>query len=71
MKENTGDRDGTPDRQQPARKVRLPGFIVAEDIGLGDAVKRAVSYLGVRPCGACQKRAATLNRRIVLTSRRS
>jgi hypothetical protein len=55
-------------QQQPYR-VRLPGFIVAEDIGLGDAVKRATSYIGVRPCGGCQKRAEALNRRFVFTNR--
>jgi hypothetical protein len=35
-------------------KVRLPGFVRDEEIGLGDAVKRASYALGVRPCGGCE-----------------
>jgi hypothetical protein len=58
----------TPD--QPSR-VRLPGFIRDEDIGLGDAIKRVTRAVGIRPCGGCERRAAALNRRVVLTGRRS
>ena len=42
-------------------KVRLPGF-VKEDIGLGDVVKAITWAVGIKPCGPCDKRAATLNR---------
>ncbi len=42
--------------------ARLPGFVVEEDIGLGDAIKRAVSYFGVRSCGGCERRRVALNR---------
>ena len=55
---------------QPAR-VRLPGFINDEDLGLGDAIKRVTRAVGIRPCGGCERRAAVLNRRWVLTGRRS
>ena len=48
-------------------RVRLPGFIANEEIGLGDVIKRATSYVGVRPCVGCEGRAATLNRRVVFT----
>ncbi|MGH8906519.1 MAG: hypothetical protein ACRD0K_08380 [Egibacteraceae bacterium] len=53
-------------RRTPYR-VRLPGFVKDEEVGLGDVVKRATSAVGVRPCGGCARRAAALNRRIVFT----
>jgi hypothetical protein len=53
---------------QPFR-VGLPGFISDEEIGLGDVVKRATSYLGIKPCGGCERRAAALNDRVVFTRR--
>ena len=52
------------DEPQPYR-VRLPGFTSDEEIGLGDVVKRTVSYLGIKPCGGCDRRAAALNRWVV------
>jgi hypothetical protein len=48
-------------------RVRLPGFIKAEEIGLGDAVKRATYAFGVKPCSSCEQRAAALNRWMVFT----
>jgi hypothetical protein len=51
----------------PRHRVRLPGFVTAEEIGLGDVIKRATSYLGLRPCGGCKQRAAALNRWMVFT----
>lgn len=46
---------------QPLR-VRLPGFILEEDIGLGDAIKRITYAVGIKKCGGCERRAALLNR---------
>ncbi len=43
-------------------RVRLPGFIIEEEIGLGDVVKRITYAMGIKPCGGCEKRAAALNR---------
>lgn len=60
----------TESGQQPHR-VRLPGFISDEEIGLGDVIKRATSAVGIRPCDDCAKRAARLNRWLVFTSRRT
>lgn len=60
-KRKTGDR--------PAFRVRLPGFVTDEDVGLGDVIKRGTSNLGIRPCGGCQRRAAALNRLVVFTGR--
>jgi hypothetical protein len=50
-------------------QVRLPGFITDEEIGLGDVIKRATSYLGIQPCGGCERRAAALNRWMVFKNR--
>ena len=56
----------TPEQSNPPpHRVRLPGFITEEEIGLGEAIKRATSYLGIRPCGGCERRAAALNRWMV------
>jgi hypothetical protein len=48
-------------------RVRLPGFVKDEQIGLGDVVTRATYSLGIRPCGGCGQRAAVLNRWMVFT----
>jgi len=51
-------------------KVHLPGFISGE-VGLGDVIKRATSAAGIKTCGGCAQRAATLNRWLVFTGGRS
>ena len=51
-------------------KVRLPGFITDKDVGLGDVIKRATTAVGIRQCGSCERRAAALNRWVVLSGRR-
>jgi len=55
----------------PRHHVRLPGFLVETEIGLGDAIKRTTSYLGIKPCGGCQERAKALNRFLTFTKERS
>ena len=49
------------------RKVRLPGFITGDEIGLGDAVKSVSYAMGIKPCGGCERRAAAMNRWMVFT----
>jgi hypothetical protein len=61
--------DVSKDKLQPYR-VRLPGFISDEEVGLGDAIKRATSAVGIRPCGGCARRATALNRWMVFSGRR-
>jgi hypothetical protein len=64
-KAGRGDRGGsTP------RRVRLPGFVAETEVGLGDVIKRATSLAGIRPCGSCLERAASLNRWMVFSGRR-
>jgi hypothetical protein len=45
-------------------QVRVP-LNAQRPVGLGDVISRATSALGVKPCAACKKRAAALNKRIV------
>jgi hypothetical protein len=63
MNENEKQRNETNGKTETARhRFRLPGFVSEEEIGLGDLVKRVTSSAGIKPCGACEKRAAALNR---------
>jgi hypothetical protein len=57
--------------ERKPRRVRLPGFVTDEDVGLGDAIKRTTSTVGIRPCGGCERRAAALNRWLVFSGRRT
>jgi hypothetical protein len=57
--------NGQETGQSGPYRVRLPGFVNDEDIGLGDAVKRMTYAMGIRPCGGCERRAAALNRWVV------
>ncbi|RZU01698.1 hypothetical protein EV645_7794 [Kribbella rubisoli] len=51
------------------KRIRLPGFIVTEETGLGDAIGRATSYVGIKQCGGCARRAAKANQWVRLYSR--
>jgi hypothetical protein len=55
---------------RPPRTVRLPVFVAESQVGLGDAIKRATSAVGIKPCGGCERRAQWLNARVSLTGRR-
>jgi hypothetical protein len=55
--------------QSSAHRVRLPGFIRSEEVGLGDVIKRATSAVGIKPCGGCEERARRLNSWMVFTPR--
>ena len=52
-------------------RVRLPGFVSEESVGLGDVVKRATTGVGIRPCGRCAQRAQRLNGWLVFSGRKS
>jgi hypothetical protein len=61
---------------QATHHVRLPGFlneslIGHSEIGLGDAIKRATSLVGIRPCDACGRRAEYLNRLVTFSAKRT
>lgn len=53
--------------EPPAHRVRLPGFLIEEEIGLGDLIKKTTYAMGIQPCSGCEKRAATLNRWMAFT----
>ena len=40
--------DPADQREHSPHQVRLPGFISEDEIGLGDVIGRATSYLGIR-----------------------
>lgn len=61
MKEKQSIGNDQKELRQP-HHVRLPGFLIDEEIGLGDAVKRITYAMGIKPCGGCEKRAQALNR---------
>jgi hypothetical protein len=66
---------GPPEQRSDVRsevrfRVRLPGFVREEDIGLGDAAKRVTYAFGIKPCAGCERRAAALNRWVMFTRSR-
>ena len=60
MKKGTKVREKKVERKP--HRVRLPGFLIEEETGLGDAVERITYAMGIKPCGGCERRAAALNR---------
>lgn len=48
--------------ERPAHRMRRPGFLIEEEVGLGDLLKKATYAMGISPCGGCERRAAALNR---------
>jgi hypothetical protein len=57
----------TEETEQRPYRVRLPGFIAQDAVGLGDVVQRAAYAVGIKPCGGCETRAAAMNRWMVFT----
>lgn len=66
MGQETPSKEASRGARQPHR-VRLPGFVNDDDIGLGDMITKATSALGIKPCGGCRRRAATLNQWLVFS----
>lgn len=66
VREHRSSEAGHPERQ--SHRIRLPGFLIEDDTGLGDLVKKATYAMGIKTCGGCEKRAQALNRWVV-TSR--
>ena len=62
MTKEIDDRAPSASSERHPHRVRLPGFVADEEIGLGDAIKSAASYFGARPCGGCEQRRVALNR---------
>jgi len=64
-------KDRPEKREHQPYRVHLPSFISDEDVGLGDAIKRVTSAVGIKPCGSCEQRAAMLNRWLTFSGRHS
>ena len=65
------DKDAATEKQEYLpHRARIPGFLLEQDVGLGNVVKRVTSTFGIRPCGGCEQRAARLNRWLVFTDGR-
>jgi hypothetical protein len=62
MSEPTQSDDPTGASGNPTLRVRLPGFVRDDEIGLGEVVKRVTYAFGIKPCGGCEARAAAMNR---------
>lgn len=62
MNKEEAIKDRPKEPQPHSHRVRLPGFLIEEEIGLGDAVKRATYAIGIKPCSGCENRAVALNR---------
>jgi hypothetical protein len=71
MSKASESNDSSDQSERPPHRIRLPGFITDEEIGLGDVIKRATSYVGIKPCGGCEGRGAALNRWLVFGGGRS
>jgi hypothetical protein len=67
MTEETETEGGATPRKGTSFRVRLPGFIKDDEVGLGDAIKRVTYAFGLTPCGGCEQRATALNRWMVFT----
>ncbi|HRI38763.1 MAG TPA: hypothetical protein PLO50_09420 [Nitrospira sp.] len=71
MTKANDEKDSADRRVREPHRARLPRFISDDEIGLGDVLKRATSYLGIKPCGGCEQRAAALNGWMVFTNKAS
>ncbi len=62
MRRGKKTKNNQDETQRQVHRVRLPGFLIEKETGLGDAIKRVTYAMGIKPCGGCEKRAAALNR---------
>jgi hypothetical protein len=70
MQAEATKQEGADKREDQPYRVRLPGFIVDEEVGLGNVIKRATVVVGIQPCGGCAERASMLNRWLVFSGQR-
>jgi hypothetical protein len=55
------------DGKAEPHRVRLPGFIRDEEIGLGDVIQRVTYAMHIPHCKGCESRRVALNRWMVFT----
>lgn len=63
------DDDAVRDDRSAKFVARLPSFVVEDEIGSGDVIKRLTRLLGIRPCSACESRAQRLNQLVAFRPR--
>jgi len=61
MKKTKKNQEPAQENRAAQHRVRLPGFLLEEEIGLGDVIKKVTYAMGVSPCSGCERRAAALN----------
>jgi hypothetical protein len=67
LKPATDSSPSTPG--EPIRlRIRLPGGVVRDEIGLGALLARMTAAAGIPPCADCEKRAAALDHLVVFSS---
>jgi hypothetical protein len=69
MLDESGSTPTKQRRRQEPRRVRLPGFVSEEPVGLGDVIKRTTSVAGIKPCTGCGQRARRLNGWLIFSGR--
>jgi hypothetical protein len=52
-------------------KMQIPGFVASEEIGLGDLVKRTTSFMGIKTCSGCERRAQKLNNILTFSGKKN
>ncbi len=65
--DHLGDRG--QERPSVRHTVPLPSFVTSESIGLGTALKRITTAVGVPPCGGCNQRAEALDHFLAFSPR--
>lgn len=62
MKDKETTRERKEETEREPHRIRLPGFLVDDEIALGDAIKKMTYAMGFKACSGCEKRATALNR---------
>jgi hypothetical protein len=62
MNDKASERLTEEDSPREPHRVRLPGFLIEEEIGLGDVIRKVTHIAGAAPCSGCERRATALNR---------
>jgi hypothetical protein len=61
MTSKSDDKKSGSAEQAPSHRVRMPGFLLEEELGLGDVVGKVTYAMGIKACSGCERRAEMLN----------
>lgn len=62
MKQNLTNDYFDDNNPRKSYNVRLPGFLIEKEIGLGDVFNRVTYVFRIKPCRGCKQRADLMNR---------